>query len=101
MLFFGYYPALTAVLGRIRNRTLRVVVKLLIFNAAVVLETLLSIYVLHIPWESIGALGKATPFVLLALANLMFVLYDRALDGLIILYFRKFSRQVRRVLKLK
>ncbi|WP_369297072.1 hypothetical protein [uncultured Neglectibacter sp.] len=101
LLFFGYYPALTAVLGRIRNRTLRVVVKLLIFNAAVVLETLLSIYVLHIPWESIGALGKATPFVLLALANLMFVLYDRALDGLIILYFRKFSRQVRRVLKLK
>ena len=101
LLFFGYYPVLTGVLDRVKNKTLRYVLKLLIFNAAVVTETLLAVFVLGIPWETVEFLGKATPLVLLLLANLVFVLYDRALNGLIALYFRKFSSQVRRFLKLK
>ena len=101
LLFFGYYPVLTGVLDRVKNKTLRYVLKLLIFNAAVVTETLLAVFVLGIPWETVEFLGKATPLVLLLLANLVFVLYDRALNGLIDLYFRKFSSQVRRFLKLK
>lgn len=101
LLFFGYYPVLTGVLDRVKNKTLRYVLKLLIFNAAVVTETLLAVFMLGIPWETVEFLGKATPLVLLLLANLVFVLYDRALNGLIALYFRKFSSQVRRFLKLK
>lgn len=101
LLFFGYYPVLIGVLGRIKNKALQMAVKLLVFNAAVVLETVLSIYVLGIPWENIGFLGKATPIVLLLLANLVFILYDRALGGLIALYFAKFHGRVRRLLKLK
>ncbi len=101
VLFFGYYPVLIGVLDRVGNQAFRYVLKLLIFNAAIVAETLLAVFVLGIPWETIEFLGKATPLVLLLLANLVFVLYDRALNGLIALYFRKFSRQVRRLLKLK
>lgn len=101
LLFFGYYPVLVAVLDRVKNKTLRYVLKLLIFNAAAAAEALLAVFVLGIPWETIEFLGKATPLVLLLLANLVFVLYDRALNGLIALYFQKFSGQVRRFLKLK
>ncbi len=101
LLFFGYYPVLIGVLDRVKSKTLRYALKLLIFNAAVAVEALLAVFVLGIPWETIEFLGKATPLVLLVLANLVFVLYDRTLNGLIALYLRKFSRQVRRFLKLK
>lgn len=101
VLFFGYYPVLLPVLGRIRSKALCWAAKLAVFNAAVVLETALSIYVLGIPWESIGFLGKATAPALLVLANVMLLLYDRALNGLIVLYLRRFHDQVRRVLQMK
>lgn len=99
LLFFGYYPVLTGVLDRIKNRPLQMAVKLLVFNAAVVLETVLSVFVLGIPWENIDFLGKATPVVLLLLANVVFLLYDRALNGLIALYFAKFHEKIRKILK--
>ncbi len=101
ILFFGYYPVLFGVLGRIRNKIARYAVKLLTFNAAVILETALSVFVLGIPWENIGFLGKATPLVLLVLANIVFVLYDKALAGLIALYFVKFHDKVRKWLRSK
>ena len=101
LLFFGYYPVLTALFGRVQNRALRVMLKLLLFNAAAVSEGLLTIYVLGIPWESMGFLGDAGIPLLLLMANVMFLLYDRALGGLIVLYFRKFRTPVRRLLKLK
>lgn len=101
VLFFGYYPVLVGVLGRIRNKAARYLVKFLVFNAAVILETVLSIFVLRIPWETISFLGKATPVVLLAMANLVFFLYDRALGGLIALYFHKFHARVQKALRLR
>ena len=57
LLFFGYYPALFAVVGRIRSRVLRYGVKLLVLNVAVVLEVLLSVYALGIPLETLSILG--------------------------------------------
>lgn len=101
LLFFGCYPVLTAIFGRVQNKLVRVVLKLLLFNAAAVSEGLLTVYVLGIPWESMDFLGNLGIPLLLLLANVMFLLYDRALGGLIFLYFRKFSRQVRRILNLK
>ncbi len=99
LLFFGYYPVLFGVLAKIRRRPLRLAVKLLIFNAAVAAETLLSIYVLGIPWESLGVLGPWTAPVLLLGANVVFLLFDRALSGLIVLYFGRFHAGVARLLR--
>ena len=101
LLFFGYYPVLTAIFGRVKNKIVRLILKLLLFNCAAVLEAVLTVYVLGIPWESMEFLGNAGIPVLLLMANVMFLLYDRALGGLIVLYFRKFSGQVRRLLNLK
>lgn len=99
LLFFGYYPVLFGVLGKIKNTAARTAVKFAVFNAAVVAETLLAVFVLGIPWESISFLGRATAPVLLALANVVFFLYDRALGGLIVLYFQRFHDTVRRLLR--
>ncbi len=101
VLFFGYYPVLVGMLGRIRRKGAQYLVKFLVFNAAVILETALSVFVLGIPWETVSFLGKATPAVLLAMANLVFFLYDRALGGLIALYFQKFHTRVQKALHLR
>lgn len=100
-LFFGYYPVLFGALGKIKSRAVRVAIKLLLFNAAAVAEAALTVYVLGIPWENVGILGDFTAVVLLALANVVFVLYERALRGVIALYFAKYHARVRRLTGLK
>ena len=99
LLFFGYYPALFALLGRIRNRVARYAAKLALFNAAAVGETLLSVYVLGIPFESLTILGPAGPVVLLVLANVVFVVYDLALEGLIVQYLQRLHPRLGRMLR--
>lgn len=101
ILFFGYYPALYAVLDRIRNVVLRYVVKLVLFNLAAAGEVLLSIYVLGIPFETVPFLGPFTVVVLFVLANGVFLLYDTALRGLIVTYFARLHSSVARMLKLR
>ena len=99
LVFFGYYPALFAVLGRIRSRVLRYGAKLLVFNAALGLEILLSVYVLGIPFEAFTFLGPAGPAALWALANGVFVVYDLALGGLIVQYLNRLHDRLGRILK--
>ena len=99
LLFFGYYPALFALLGRIGNKALRWVAKLLVFNAAIALDVVLSVYVLGVPWESFFTFGPITPVILLLLANAVFVVYDLALDGLIVQYLRRLHEKVSRMLR--
>ena len=99
LLFFGYYPALFAVLSRIRNKAARWAGKLVLFNAAAIGEALLAISVLGIPAEeftSIPFVGVYGPAVLLALANLVFVVYDRALGQVISLYYHRFYSKFER-----
>lgn len=97
VLFFGYYPALFAVVSKIKSRILLWGAKLLIFNAAAMAEGLLAIYVLGIPFEEFPLLGGWGPVVLLALANLVFVLYDYVLAGLIGQYYRRFYGKLGRM----
>ncbi len=51
------------------------------------------------PLESFFTFGPITPVVLLVLANAVFLLYDFALDGLIVQYLRRFHDKLRKVLK--
>lgn len=100
LLFFGYYPALFAVLSRIRNTVVCWAAKLAVFNAAAVDEALLAIYVLGIPWEDIPFMPMPWgPIALLLMANVVFVLYDKTLAGLIRLYFRKLHGRLTKYFK--
>ncbi len=99
LLFFGYYPALFGLLARIRKRPLRVLSKLLVFNAACVSEALLALYMLGTPLETVSFLGPFTPFILLLLANLVFLVYDFALGGLISTYFQRLHPRLGKILR--
>lgn len=100
VLFFGYYPALFAILSKIRNKAARWGAKLLIFNAAAISEVLLATYVLGVPWEDIPFLPMPWGAVALLLAaNLVFVLYDFTLAGLIREYFRRLHGRLSKLFK--
>ena len=99
LLFFGYYPVLYAVLSKLKKPPLLWGAKLLIFNAAAIAEAMLAVWMLGVPVEEFTSLpfvGAWGPAVLLALANLVFVLYDRVLAGLITQYYRRFFDKMSR-----
>lgn len=80
ILFFGYYPLLRAVFEKIRLKLLRVTAKLLLFNGCLVLDYLLTVYVLGLP-----TFADTAPWMYAALllgANIIFLFYERLLSQL-------------------
>lgn len=84
--FFGYYPILKAKLDPIRPKAVSFLIKLLIFNTAMILEYFAAIRLLGVPAEEYELFGVSLPLVLLVLANAVFVIYDYALFGLVVIY---------------
>ena len=93
--FFGYYPILKAKLDPIRPKALSFLIKLLIFNAAMVLEYFAATRLLSVPAEEYELFGVSLPLLLLALANVVFIIYDYALFGLVVLYVGKLRPKLR------
>ncbi len=81
VVFFGYYPIIKGCLERIRPSAVCYLCKLLLFNVAVVWGYLMVIFVLGMPdlISDMGDLGKYGGYILLAMGNLVFVVYDFAL----------------------
>lgn len=98
--FAGYYPVLYAVLGRIKNKKLRMLAKLAVFNAAMAVQAFISIKVLNIPVEEAAIFGKYTIIIMLAVLNAVFIVYDRSMDGLIVWYINVIRPKVRGVFKI-
>ena len=85
VLFFGYYPIIKAVLERSfwKNKVLQIIVKLAVFNAAMVLSFVLAVWVLQMPQEAFTIFGLYLPWVLLLIGNVIFVIYDYGLTGVV------------------
>lgn len=98
-LFFGYYPTLKALLDPVRNRVLQWVLKLLVFNAAAVLLYGVGIYLLGLPPESFSIAGIRAEWLLLLAGNVVFVLYDRAVGGVAVLYWHRLHPALVRIFR--
>lgn len=95
--FFGYYPVIRDRLNQIKSKTASYFVKLLIFNIGIIFSQLLCFYVFHIPFDDI--FGKYGTAVLLLLANLVFVAYERLFSLLLILYNKRLRKIIIKILK--
>ena len=86
--FFGYYPMLRKLIGRLRVRAAAWAVKLVYVNAAVFAAYGLMLYVFHLTavMEDFAGMGKAMLAVLLVLANVTFVIYAVLIARLEIYY---------------
>jgi hypothetical protein len=87
-LFLGYYPVLQPALDRISSRLLRTVCKLAVFNGAVLALYFLLLHVLGLNFLESEFAAYSRPFLLVLLAggNLVFLLLDRALRQLALLW---------------
>lgn len=86
--FFGYYPMLRKWLGRLRPKWFKWLVKLAFCNAAVLAAYGLMLFVFRMEalTEEFVQYERYVIALLLALANLTFVIYDLLIDRLEIFY---------------
>lgn len=97
---FGYYPILKRVLERLRPPPVSILVKLAIFNAAVILSYSATVYLFGMAgvMEDMGDLGRYGLLGLLAVGNVLFLLYDYLLTRYMNIYIKWFRpRFLRRV----
>ena len=92
ILFFGYYPILRLNLEKIRNKPLKIICKYLLFNVFLVIDWLLTVYLLGLPtFEDTGSVMYT---VLIFAFNVIFFFYDRILSKMDWIYHRVFVRRV-------
>ncbi len=92
ILFFGYYPILRLNLEKIRSKPLKTVCKYLLFNAFLVIDWFLTVYLLGLPtFEDTGPVMYG---VLIAAFNVIFFFYDRILSRMDWIYHQVFVKRV-------
>lgn len=87
-LFLGYYPVLRPALERLHSGLARLICKLAVFNAAVLALYFLALRVLGLDMLETEFTEYSTPFLMALLGggNLVFLLLDRALGQLMLLW---------------
>lgn len=97
--FFGHYPIVKAILEKRLKGALLWVLKFVIFNVSVVLAYVIILYVFQLPFEDMEKYGKWAVWILLAMGNVVFVIYDIALSRLVTLYMLKWRKSFRKLFK--
>lgn len=98
-LFFGYYPIIKSSLDKIKPKALSLFVKLIIFNASVLVIELLCVYAFGIPFFEDGVFSAAMLISFAVLMNVVFILYEYVLKIYLALYIKKFEKRVKRFFK--
>jgi len=79
--FFGYYPTLCILIEKIKNKILRFLVKLGLFNIAVVIAYNITVLLLSAEemLEGMEDFGEYAVYIFWAIGNVAFIIYDVAL----------------------
>lgn len=99
IMLFGHYPILRLYLDKLKFKVIRYVFKMLIFNICVLAYFYVTVFLFGIEQmlEDMNDIGKYGGAVMLALANIVFVLYDFNLGAVYVLYLKrlmpKFKKQ--------
>lgn len=97
--FFGYYPVLKSQLERLSRRWVEWIVKLGIFNAAMILSYLAMLFVFGLETDTFVIGGVNIAWAFLLAGNVVFVIYDYALSNLVTVYFRVLHPRLSRVFR--
>ncbi len=97
IMFMGYYPILYVYITKnIRLTALRRLIKIAVFNIAVISFALIFQYLFTGVdlYEGLEMFGKYAPLALLGVANVFFFFYDRLLGMLTDMYTRWFRKRI-------
>lgn len=101
-MFFGYFPILSIFLNNaLKNKVIRYLVKLLIFNFACLLSVLTSVYVFGISYDDLFEDGVLHLILFVFAMNVLFVVYNRLINALQILYLSRFQKRFRKLFNIK
>ena len=89
--FFGYFPIVKIFAERLKKPAARWAVKLALFNAVMIVLYLAASAVFQGSW----GLFSDQPWIMLLLANGLFILYDLALQQGILYFMRNIARRIR------
>ncbi len=89
VLLMGAYPILSYVLKKL-SFGVRISIKLVYINVAAMLYYFICVLILGIPEDSFGSL----PFIMLAAANLIMLMYDRAIESVVTVYEKRFRKKI-------
>ena len=98
--FFGYYPIVKALIEKINNSIIEWLIKLLVFNAAMILIYYVLAFVFTISFEDFGEWGRYGALIFLAIGNIVFVLYDIAISRIAVTYMKLLHPKVIKIFKL-
>jgi len=98
ILLFGHYPILRLYTDKLPLKWLRRLVRLLIFNVCVVVYFYVTVYIFGLDQmlEEFDDFGRYGAYIMLALANVIFVLYDLNLDNVHRIYKKKLAVKLRK-----
>lgn len=99
VLFFGYYPIVKALTERMRKTVIEWIIKLAVFNAAMIAIYFLLSLLTDFSFEEFGILGKYGAYLFLAAGNAVFVLYDIAIARVASVYLFRLHPRIRRMLR--
>lgn len=90
-LFFGHYPLLKWELEKVKGKSARLALKLLVYNALLLIMYALTAYVLGMQEvvAEFQTMGRAMLAAFAVLFNFCMLLYDRLLASLVIVYLKK------------
>ena len=97
---FGYYPILKALIERINRVSVEWILKLAVFNAAVLLIYGVFSFIFDISVDDFSALGKYGAYIFLAVGNVAFVFYDIAISRMSMLYMARLHDKVKKIFRI-
>lgn len=98
----GYYPIIKMLIERIGKRPIEFLIKLVLFNITVIASYTIIIKLLGIsPFENDMFGLRLTVVLLLIVGNIVFFIFDYALSKILLLYFVKLRKTVRKTLGIK
>ena len=98
ILLFGHYPILRLYIDRLPLKWLRRAVRLLLFNVCVIIYFYITVYIFGLDQmlEEFDDFGRYGAYIMLLLANVIFVLYDLNLDNVHRIYKKKLAARLRK-----
>lgn len=97
---FGFYPIVKALVERINKMPIEWLIKLIVFNACILIYYKLSVSILGISFEDLGAIGEYGIYIFWAAANIVFVLYDIAVSRMSMFYIARLHPKISKMFKI-
>lgn len=97
--FFGYYLMFKMAIENKFKKSIRVLLKILLFNITMIASNCILIYVFNIPFKEIETYGLYGVMALLLMGNIFFVVYDYALTTVIRIYNRRYRKVFKKIFK--